>query len=381
MKIYMIAGEASGDLHGSNLVKAVRAVRPDAEIRAWGGDLMAEAGAEVVKHYRDLAFMGFIEVVMNLRTIMRNLDFCKADIRAWQPDVVVFIDYPGFNLRIAEWAHAQGIRTFYYISPQIWAWKENRVHAIRRTIDRMCVVLPFEQEFYARHDMNVEFVGHPLLDAISEHRETPEIFRTRHGLDRRPVIALLPGSRKQEIRTMLPLMCSAIAEFPDYQFVVAAAPSQDAGFYESILSSLSLRPAIVQDDTYGLLAAAHAGLVTSGTATLEAGLFGMPQVVCYRGSAISYHIARRLVKIKYISLVNLILDRPAVTELIQSDLNPARISAELRRITGASPGRERMLADYSELRTALGGPGASMRTASLLLKSPETPKSEPIPGS
>lgn len=368
MKIYFIAGEASGDLHGSNLARAVKHLDATIEMRGWGGDQMRDAGVEITKDYRELAFMGFLEVVLNIRTILRNFGVCKSEITDWKPDVLVLIDYPGFNLRMAEWAKKQGIRVFYYISPQIWAWKENRVHGIIRNVDTMCVVLPFEKDFYARHHFRAEFVGHPLLDAISESTDTPEAFRKDHQLDDRPIIALLPGSRKQEIRSMLPVMLSAMNDLEGYNWVIAAAPSQEDSFYAELLNDVHPKPVIVRNETYRLLRAARAGMVTSGTATLEAGLIGMPQVVCYRGNAISFAIARRLVKVKYISLVNLILDRPAVQELIQSQLNRSTLSRTVKELAMDGPVRESMLQDYAQLRVALGGPGASMRTARLLLK-------------
>jgi lipid-A-disaccharide synthase len=327
MKLYIIAGEASGDLHGSNLIKALRAQEPNLNVRCWGGDMMQQQGGEVVKHYRDLAFMGFIEVVMNLRTIARNLKFCKEDILQYKPDAIVLIDYPGFNLRIAEWAKEHGIKVFYYISPQIWAWKQNRVHKIKKCVDRMFVVLPFEKDFYKKFDYDVSFVGHPLLDVISETNRDFEKFVSENHLPNKPIIALLPGSRKQEIATMLPIMLSVKNEFPNHQFVVAGAPGQAPEFYTPMLHNSDAK--LIFGKTYGLLQHAQAGLVTSGTATLEAGLFQLPQVVCYKGSAISYHIAKRLIKIKYISLVNLILDRPAVLELIQHELNEKNLKTEL----------------------------------------------------
>jgi len=371
MKIYLIAGEASGDLHGSNLARAVLQLEPTATLRGWGGDLMADAGVQISKHYRELAFMGFLEVVMNLRTILRNFDTCKKEISEWKPDVIVLIDYPGFNLRMARWAKQQGIRVFYYISPQVWAWKENRVHQIIRDVDTLCVVLPFESDFYAKYQFPVAFVGHPLLDAVESLPLDPRSFRERNGLDERPVIALLPGSRKQEIRSMLPVMLEVANSRTEFNWVIAAAPSIDDSIYRELAAGCSTQPVIVRDQTYDLLRAAHAGLITSGTATLEAALFGLPQVVCYRGNTISYAIARKLVKVKYISLVNLILDRPAVKELIQRELHRDQLSASLDALVQDGPERRRLLADYDELRTVLGGPGASLRTARLLLKKPE----------
>ncbi len=366
MKLYIIAGEASGDLHGSNLIKALRAQEPNLHVRCWGGDMMQQQGGEVVKHYRDLAFMGFIEVVMNLRTIARNLKFCKEDILQYKPDAIVLIDYPGFNLRIAEWAKEHGIKVFYYISPQIWAWKQNRVHKIKKCVDRMFVVLPFEKDFYKKFDYDVSFVGHPLLDVISETNRDFEKFVSENHLPNKPIIALLPGSRKQEIATMLPIMLSVKNEFPNHLFVVAGAPGQAPEFYTPLLHNSDAK--LIFGKTYGLLQHAQAGLVTSGTATLEAGLFQLPQVVCYKGSAISYHIAKRLIKIKYISLVNLILDRPAVLELIQHELNEKNLKTELNLLLNDTQRSSKMIADYKELHSKLGGPGASSRVANELLK-------------
>lgn len=378
-RIYIIAGEASGDLHGGNLVRELYNVsrsdpsstsgsdRPDTplEIRAWGGDRMAAAGAEVVKHYRDLAFMGFTQVVMNLRTILRNIDVCKQDITAFKPDLLVLIDYPGFNLRIAEWAHQQGIPVHYYISPQVWAWKKGRVHTIKRVVDRMYVILPFEREWYARYDHAVEFVGHPLLDAIEQEGRTP--LAPLPGADSRPVVALLPGSRRQELARMLPLMVAVSRRFPQVQFVMAAAPALPDELYTTAIGDAPIT--LLKGRTYDLLRHARAALVTSGTATLETALFGVPEVVCYKSGALNVWIARRLVDIKFISLVNLIMDREVVRELIQGDLTVDSLSAELDRLLADGPYRERMVGDLAELRNKLGGPGASAKVASMLWKS------------
>ncbi len=368
MNYYILAGEASGDLHGANLMKALKLEDPSATFRAWGGDLMEAQGAELVKHYRDLAFMGFAEVVANLRTILGNIKHCKADILSWQPDVLILIDYPGFNLRIAKWARAQGLRVFYYISPQIWAWHRSRVHQIKAYVDRMYVILPFEKAFYRDYGVEVDFVGHPLLDVIDRYEADPA-FRKEHGLDDRPLIALLPGSRRQEISRMLPTMLTLPPDFPDYQFVVAAAPSIPENFYEAIIRespSGTGQVAIVHNQTYPLLAQAYAALVTSGTATLETGLFAVPEVVCYRGSPLSYLIARRLVDIPYISLINLIVDRPLVQELIQHDFNSKRLKEEFERLLDPSV-RADLKAGFSELRQRLGESGASRRTARLMV--------------
>lgn len=362
MKYYIIAGEASGDLHGSNLMKALFKNDPQASIRFWGGDLMQAVGGTLVKHYRDLAFMGFAEVVANLGTILRNISFCKKDILAFQPDVIIFIDYPGFNMRIAKWAKKQGIKTHYYIAPQVWAWKENRIKAIKRDFDQLYVILPFEKDFFEqKHNYPVTFVGHPLIDAIHNRPTTDRIaFKKEHHLDDRPVIALLPGSRKQEIAKMLQKMLSVVPNFPDYQFVIAGAPSQDFSFYETFLKGKNIK--FVANKTYDLLSIAHAALVTSGTATLETALFKVPEVVCYRASSISYQIAKRIITLKYISLVNLIMDEPIVTELIQDDLNAKRIEEELEKLLDPVH-RSHLLEKYDELEMKLGGLGASQKTA------------------
>lgn len=368
MKFYIIAGEASGDLHGANLSMALVRKNGNIKMRGWGGDKMQAAGVDVVKHFRELAFMGFIEVLMNLRTIMRNMRMCKSDIENFQPDALVLIDYPGFNLRIAEWAHKKGIRVFYYISPQVWAWKQNRVYKIKKCVDRMFAVLPFEKEFYSRFGYDVEFVGHPLLDAIEQlkHEEGKTDFRSTFHLSEKPIVALLPGSRKQEIAAMLPLMLQVRASLPGHQFVIAGAPGQEENYYTRFLAGSDFK--IVFGHTYELLQEASAALVTSGTATLETALFRVPQVVCYKGSRISYFIAKRLVKVKYISLVNLILDRMAVRELIQHDLTAENLRSELRKISLNETARTQILADYSELHTRLGGTGASERVAKAMLK-------------
>lgn len=369
MKYYIVAGEASGDLHGSNLVKELKKQDSAAIVRAWGGDRMSAAGAEVVKHYRELAFMGFAEVVKNLPTIMRNFKVCEEDILRFQPDVVILIDYPGFNLRLAKRLKQHGIKIFYYISPQIWAWKESRIHTIKKVVDRMFVILPFEKDFYAKHGMDVDFVGHPLLDAINGLDSVdPDKFKHENGLDTRPVIALLPGSRKQEISAMLPLMVSRRHEFSNYQLVIAGAPSQDETYYRSILKEAGKDVKVVHGKTYDLLRISEAALVTSGTATLETALLNTPQVVCYKGSAISYQIAKRLVKVKYISLVNLIMDREVVKELIQADFNPKQLSEELKAILPGGSKREKLMQEMELLRQKLGGSGASEVTASLMLK-------------
>ncbi|GJM32918.1 MAG: lipid-A-disaccharide synthase [Saprospiraceae bacterium] len=367
MKYYIIAGEASGDLHASNLMKAIKLEDPQANFRVWGGDLMEEAGGHLVKHYRDLAFMGFLEVVKNLRTILGNIKFCKTDILTWQPDVLILVDYPGFNLRIAKWAKKVGIKVFYYISPQIWAWHSSRVHGIKASVDRMFVILPFESDFYEKYAYHVDFVGHPLLDVAETKPKDPD-FLTQNGLSPKPIIALLPGSRKQEISRMLPTMCSLQSQFPGYQFVLAGAPGIDEKFYTSTLSGLDQAATvkIVRGQTYALLQHATAALVTSGTATLETALFEVPQVVCYSGNWLSYFIARRLVNVKYISLVNLVLDRPLVTELIQEDFNTKRLKVSLQEVL-STEGAAQLKAGYQELKQLLGQSGASTRAAKLMV--------------
>ncbi len=367
MKYYIIAGEASGDLHGSNLIKALFKEDSNADIRFWGGDLMQKAGGNLVKHYRDLAFMGFVEVLFHLKTILNNIKFCKKDISNFQPDVIIFIDYPGFNLRIAKWAKEQDIKTHYYISPQIWAWKENRIAEIKRDVDKMYVILPFEKDFYEKkHHFPVEFVGHPLIDAIHNHPAIDAaIFRKENQLNEKPIIAILPGSRKQEITKMLSLMLSVVNNFPEYQFVIAGAPSQEFSFYEGFITNENIN--FISNKTYDLLSNATAALVTSGTATLETALFKIPEVVCYKGSWISYQIAKRIITLKYISLVNLIMDEEVVTELIQEDCNSERIGEELNKILDVKY-RQELLRKYSILETKLGGIGASEKTAELIVK-------------
>ena len=365
MKYYLIAGEASGDLHGANLMKALKKEDAQADFRFWGGDLMKAAGGTEVKHYRDLAFMGFAEVILNLGTILKNIKFCKKDIETFNPDVIIFIDYPGFNLRIAKWARQKGYRTHYYISPQIWAWKEGRIKEIKNDVDQMYVILPFEKAFYEeKHNFPVHFVGHPLIDAIYTQKQVdPETFKKENGLDDRPIVALLPGSRKQEIKKMLEIMISVAKDFKEYQFVIAGAPSQEKSFYETFLSTKNVH--FVTNKTYDLLSISEAALVTSGTATLETALFKVPQVVCYKGSRVSYEIAKRVIKLDYISLVNLILNKTVVTELIQADFNKKRLKEELTDILDPYK-RAIMFLDYYDLEKALGGRGASEKTAKLI---------------
>lgn len=362
MKYYILAGEASGDLHGSNLIRELKLRDAKAQVRCWGGDLMQAQGAELVKHYRDLAFMGFVEVLLNIKTIISNIKFCKRDILQYQPDVLILIDYPGFNLRIAEFAKQNNLLVYYYISPQIWAWKQSRVYKIKECVNRMFVILPFEKEFYQKFNYDVDFVGHPLLDAIDNYQ---------HDAKNQPkatekIVALLPGSRKQEVKQSLPLMLSMCNKFPDVQFCIAAAPSLSAEFYSTFIGNNPIK--IVYNETYSLLQRASAALVTSGTATLETALFEVPEVVCYKGSKISYWIARQLIKVKYISLVNLIMDRLVVKELIQDEFNETQLEKELHDLLNNEQRILVLKKDFLELKTKLGGSGASAKTAELMIQ-------------
>lgn len=370
MKYYIIAGEASGDLHGANLIKALKTKDPNAEFRVWGGDLMQAEGATLVKHYRDLAFMGFLEVLKNLKTILRNITFCKKDIENYQGEALILIDYPGFNLRIAKWAKKENINTkvFYYISPQIWAWHTSRVHQIKKNIDKMFVILPFEKDFYKKYNYEVDFVGHPLLDAIENFNtnQNQNDFFIKNNIDKnKKIIALLPGSRKQEISKLLPLMIESSQYFPNYQYIIAGAPAMPSTFYEKFTSTSNIK--IIHNQTYALLQNAHAALVTSGTATLETALFGVPEVVCYKGSNISYQIAKRLVDIKYISLVNLIANKEIVKELIQDEYNLENIKIYLTNILDEK-NRTIIAANYNNLKNQLGKKGASQNTANSIYK-------------
>jgi lipid-A-disaccharide synthase len=365
MRYYIIAGEASGDLHGSNLVKELQKRDTEVHIRGWGGDLMQTAGVEIIKHYRELAFMGFVEVISNLGTIIRNLKFCKQDILSYNPEAIILIDYPGFNLRIADWAKKNGFKIIYYISPQVWAWKENRVKKIRKCVDKMLVILPFEKEFYKKKwDFEVEYVGHPLIEVIDRFRST----RVTSPISHKPIIALLPGSRRQEILKKLPIMLEVSSYFLDYQFIVAKAPGQDDLLYDPLMKPYSNVTSIA-NDTYRLLSQAKAALVTSGTATLEAALFGVPEVVCYKGSRLSYQIARRIIKIKYICLVNLIMDKLVVKELIQDDLTKSNLIIELKKITENESAVKKLAEEYQNLRALLQkGGNASANAAEIIVQ-------------
>jgi len=366
MKYYIISGEASGDLHGSNLIKELKKLDHAADIRCWGGDLMEQAGAKVIKHYRELAFMGFAEVIQNIGTIFKNIRFCKQDILSYQPDVLILIDYPGFNLRIAAWAKKQGLKIVYYISPQIWAWKENRIHGIKKNVDKMLVILPFEKEFYAKWNFDVEYVGHPLVEVIDQFRSEKKsdhlFFDIGKQLNDSNIIALLPGSRKQEILKKLPVMLQVATHFPDYHFVVAKAPGLTEDFYNELMESHPNVSAVL-NQTYELLSKSRAALVTSGTATLETALFAVPEVICYKGNNISYQIAKRLIKIKYICLVNLIMDKEVVKELIQNEMNEANLVTELNSLLADEAKQQKMQSDFKELRNLLSAGGNASRNA------------------
>jgi lipid-A-disaccharide synthase len=367
LKYYIIAGEASGDLHASNLMKAIKQKDTRAEFRFWGGDLMQAQGGELVKHYHDLAFMGFVEVLLNLKTILGNISFCKKDIESWNPDVLVLVDYPGFNLRIAKFAHAKGIKVAYYISPKVWAWKKGRVKTIKKVVDKMLVIFPFEKAFYANYDMEVEFVGNPLLDALQdEQHQSKATFYRQFDLPDKPLIALLPGSRKQEVSRMLSVMLQVVPLFKNYQFVIAGVPSLGMAFYTKFLDGDSVK--VIFQQTHQIVHHAEAALVTSGTATLETALIDTPQVVCYKANVLSYQIAKRVIKVKYISLVNLIMDKPVVKELIQNDLNVQKLSSELNKLLNDNAYRNKQLSDYKQLRQLLGNSGASAKAAEAIYK-------------
>ena len=367
-RIYIIAGEASGDLHGANLLKELYNLDYSISVRAWGGDRMKNEGATLVKHISDLAFMGFIEVILNLSTILKNINFCKKDILEFKPDVLLLIDYPGFNLRIAQWAKKNGIKVHYYISPQVWAWKKSRVKIIKASVDKMYSILPFENDFYKQFDYETQYVGHPLLDEVenfNQVRLTKDEFLNKNKLSQVPIISILPGSRKQEIKVKLPIMLDAVKSLKNYQIVIAGAPNQTAKMYEEFEAQGCK---IIFGQTYDLLSNSEAAIVTSGTATLETAILNIPEVVCYKGSWISYFIAKSLIKINYISLVNLIMDQQIVRELIQGECNPFKIREELDLLLNDKNYREVMLSNFEIMREKLGGQGASKKVAHSLLK-------------
>jgi lipid-A-disaccharide synthase len=367
-RIYIIAGEASGDLHGANLLKELYKLDYSISVRAWGGDRMKNEGATLVKHISELAFMGFIEVLLNLSTILKNINFCKKDILEFKPDVLLLIDYPGFNLRIAQWAKKNGIKVHYYISPQVWAWKKSRVKIIKASVDKMYSILPFENDFYKQFDYETQYAGHPLLDEVenfNQVRLTKDEFLNKNKLSQVPIISILPGSRKQEIKVKLPIMLDAVKSLKNYQIVIAGAPNQTAKMYDEFEAQGCK---IIFGQTYDLLSNSEAAIVTSGTATLETAILNIPEVVCYKGSWISYFIARSLIKINYISLVNLIMDQQIVKELIQGECNPFKIREELDLLLNDKNYREAMLSNFEIMREKLGGQGASKKVAHSLLK-------------
>ena len=371
MKYYLIAGEPSGDLHGANLIKGLKQADPEAQFRFWGGDLMADAGGKtnLRKHYRETSFFGVVQVLRNLGTIRRQMRECQDDIAAFAPDVVILVDYPGFNMKIARWAHEHGLRTFYYIAPKVWASREGRIKGIQRYVDRLFVIFPFECDYFPKHGIEPVFEGNPLVDALEARRgtlPTPEEFRSRNGLDSRPVIALLAGSRRSEIRKNLPLMARLAERFPGHQFVVAGVPWLDPALYEEHIAGSPIR--YVCNQTYETLAAAEAAVVASGTATLETALLGIPEVVVYRLAPLEYYGMPLVVRCPWVSLVNLNLRREAVAEVLQSNLDITRAERELRAILPGGEKRQRMLADFEELRTVIGGPGASDRFAARMVE-------------
>lgn len=368
VKYYIIAGEASGDMHAANLIAAMKNQYPNAEFRGFGGDLMQQQGMELVKHYRTMAYMGFVEVAVNLRKVMNNISLCKKDIEEYQPDAIILVDYPGFNLRIAEFAREKGIKVFYYISPQVWAWKQRRVRKIKASVDKMLVILPFEEEFYKNYGVNVIYVGHPLLDELAKFGTgNRSIFLRRNSLgEKREIIALLPGSRTQEVKRMLPVMLKVASHFSEYQFVVAGVSSVDTSLYKRIIGKADVF--LIENQTYDLLQNASAALVTSGTATLETALFSVPEVVCYKANGFSYLIAKWLIKVKFISLVNLVMDKEVVKELIQSDLIEKNLVEELNQLLHDGERQRQLLEDYEELRDRLGNAGASDKAASVIIE-------------
>ena len=369
MKYYIIAGEASGDLHASNLVAEIKKKDKKAEFRGCGGDLMKAQGVELLKHYRTMAYMGFVEVAVNLRKVLGNIAQCKKDIVEYHPDVVILVDYPGFNLRIADFAHENGFKVVYYISPQIWAWKRRRVHKIKKSVDKMLVILPFEEEFYRRYGVDVTFVGNPLLDELAKvGTGNRSIFLRRNSLgERREIIALLPGSRRQEVKRTLPIMIRVASHFPDYQFVIAGISSLDKSLYKDIIGQSDVF--FVENQTYELLQNSSAAMVTSGTATLETALFSIPEVVCYKATDFSYRLAKWMIKVKFISLVNLIMDREVVKELIQGDMNEDNLVKELDQLLHNGKRQRKLLEDYEELKDKLGNVGASEKAAGIICES------------
>lgn len=374
MKYYIIAGEASGDLHASNLVAEIKKKDKKAEFRGCGGDLMKAQGVDLLKHYRTMAYMGFVEVAVNLRKVLGNIALCKNDILEYQPDVVILVDYPGFNFRIADFAHEKGFKVIYYISPQLWAWKRRRVRKIKRSVDKMLVILPFEEEFYKRYGVDVTYVGNPLLDEQAKFgTSNRSIFLRRNSLgEKREIIAMLPGSRKQEVKRMLPVMLKVVPRFPEYQFVIAGVSSLDKALYKKIIGNSDVF--LIENQTYELLQNSSAAMVTSGTATLETALFSVPEVVCYKATGISYLLAKWMIKVKFISLVNLVMGKEVVKELIQGDLTEHNIVKELELLLRNGKRQRQLLEDYEELKGRLGSAGASEKAAEVIINVMKTRK-------
>jgi lipid-A-disaccharide synthase len=364
LKYYLIAGERSGDMHASNLMKQLKIQDPAAEFRFWGGEQMQAVGGELVTHYREMAFMGFVEVAASIFKISAFLKQCKQDILTWKPDVVILVDYAGFNMRIAKFAKEKGFKTFYYISPKIWAWNQGRVHGIKKSVDRMFVIMPFEKDFYQRFDYQTDYIGNPVSDSVNAHQVSAD-FLQKNGLGEKPIIAVLPGSRKQEIENMLRIMLQVMPDFPEQQFVVAGVSTFSPEFYAQFTQGTNIK--ILYEQTYDLLSHAEAALVTSGTATLETALFNVPQIVCYKTSAISYAIGKMVIKVKYISLVNLIADKEVVKELIQDELNPKNISGELKKLLFDKVYRQQQLNGYAEIKAKLGTANTAEQAAKLMV--------------
>ena len=369
MRYYIIAGEASGDIYGANLMHDLQHNDSKSEFRFWGGDLMQKYGGTPIKHYKELAFMGFIPVIMNIRTILNNISFCKKDIKEYNPDVLILIDYPGFNLKIAKFAKSINLKVFYYISPTVWAWHKSRINIIKSSIDKLFVILPFEKEFFKQHNYHVDYFGHPLLDEIEAKKKDikpRKIFLQDNNLSKKKIIAILPGSRKQEISKILLIMISIVKDFSEYQFIIAGAPGLNIEFYKSIIRNQNI--SIVFNQTYSLLKYSVAAIVTSGTATLETALFNVPEIVCYKTNWLTFSIAKKIINLKYISLVNLILDKEAVKELIQDDLTSDNIKDELYKILINKGHLNKIKQDYIELNNILGNNGASKKIADAMYK-------------
>lgn len=373
MKYYVIAGEASGDLHASNLIKEIRLIDPNAQFRGFGGDLMENAGMSLQKHYRDMAFMGLLPVLMNIRTIKKNFSFCEKDLLEFHSDVLLLVDYPGFNLRMAKYAKEHGIRTFYYISPKIWAWKKKRVFKVKAYVDELFTILPFENDFYQKYDYPVNYVGNPLLDAILSKKNEPDFskFFKENNLPEKPVLVLLPGSRRGEISVLLPTMLKAAAHFPEFQYIIAGAPNMGPEFYQPFMKDSQVP--IIWEKTYEILIHSRIAIVSSGTATLETAILNVPQVVVYQMTPNwLFKYLKYFLTTKWVSLVNIILNREAVTELIQSDFTVKKVVLELEKILDNQENEKRMLADYADMMHLLGEPGASKRAASLMVEKLKT---------